>query len=118
MKAPLTQLLLMSSFCVFKLAYIPLAGKEFINIIVDDFLNIIVPLPISFPSARNRMGQRGGSNHKILLAIRHAAMIFAPSDLARISREIRAGDMMMLANFGATEAGEIRLGLVRASAFV
>ena len=45
-------------------------------------------------------------------------MILAPSDLAGIGREIRASDMMILANFGAAEAREIQLGLVGASAFV
>jgi hypothetical protein len=64
------------------------------------------------------MRRRRCRDHKILFAIRHAAMILAPSDFAGISRQIRAGDMMMLANFGATEAREIRLRLVRASAFV
>ena len=71
-----------------------------------------MPLPISLPLARHRMRQRRRRNHEILLAIRHAAVIFAPSDFAGIGREIRASDMMMLANFGAAQAGEdnFRLG--------
>ncbi len=74
--------------------------------------------PIALPLARHGMRQRGGRDHKMLLAIRHAAMIFAPSDLAGIGREIRASDMMMLANFGAAEARDKRFGSVRESAIV
>jgi hypothetical protein len=62
------------------------------------------------------MGQRSRSNHQILLPIRNAAMILTPSNLAGTGSEIRASDMVMLANFGAAHAGEKALGLVRAGA--
>ncbi len=61
------------------------------------------------------MSQRGGGDHEILFAIRHAAMILAPRDFAGIGGQIRASDMMMLAHFGAAQAREERFGLVRAS---
>ncbi len=75
-------------------------------------------LPISLPLARHRICQRLRGDHEILLAIRNAAVIFAPSDFAGIGREIGAGDMMMLADFGAAKARKEALGLVRARAFV
>ena len=75
-------------------------------------------LPIALPLARDRMRQRRRRDHKILFAIRDAAVILAPSDFARIGLKVAACDMVMLANFSAADAGKEALGLVRARAFV
>jgi hypothetical protein len=39
-----------------------------------------------------------------LFAIAHAAVVFAPRHFARISRQVRPRDMVMNANFSATQA--------------
>ena len=63
------------------------------------------------------MRQRDASDCKILFAIRHAAVILAPSEFAGIGSQISARDMMMVADLRAAHAGEEAFRLVRASAF-
>lgn len=60
------------------------------------------------------MAERGFGHPKVLLAVAGAAVVLAPSHLARVSSEVGAGDVMVRTDLGPTEAREERLGLVRA----
>ena len=51
-----------------------------------------------------------------LIAIRHAAVILAPSRLLRVAEQIRASDMVVVADLGAAHAAEKFLRPIRASA--
>lgn len=76
------------------------------------------PLPITFPLARNRVRQRCRRGLEVLLAIRDAAIVFAPRHFAGIGHEVRPGDMVMRADLSPAKAGEKAFSLVRASAFI
>lgn len=56
-------------------------------------------------------------SHKVLLTIRHAAVVLAPRHFLAVGLEVRAGDMVVDADFSAADAGEEALGSVRASLF-
>ena len=58
------------------------------------------------------MGQRGAGGGQILLAVGDAAVVFAPSHFGRVGGEVRAGDMVVHADFGAAKAAEEALGLL------
>lgn len=64
------------------------------------------------------MRGRRRRNHKELLAVRNAAIVFAPSHFTGISGEIAAGDMMVRPDFSAAKAREEAFGLVGASLVV
>jgi hypothetical protein len=51
-----------------------------------------------------------------LIAIRGAAVIFPPLRFLRIAEEIRPGDVVVNADFGASQAAEVFLSHVGASA--
>jgi hypothetical protein len=51
-----------------------------------------------------------------LFAIRHAAVILAPSAFLSIAKEIGARDVVMMANLRAAQPGEVRLRLIGARA--
>lgn len=73
-------------------------------------------LPISRPNPRHGMRQCRARGGLVERPVRHPAPILAPSHLAGVEAEILAADVMVLADLGATEAGEERLRLVGASA--
>jgi hypothetical protein len=50
------------------------------------------------------MCQCGRGGHEVLLTIRDAAVILAPSHFGRVSRDVRTGDMMMNSDFGTPDA--------------
>jgi hypothetical protein len=52
------------------------------------------------------MRQRGIDDHKVLFAIGNAAVILTPSHFGGVAAEIRAGDAMVNASLGATDARE------------
>ena len=60
------------------------------------------------------MPERRLGSHKVLLTVRHPAVILALRHLARVGREIRPGDVVVDADLGAAQAGEERLGLISA----
>ncbi len=62
------------------------------------------------------MPERGYRRHFVQRAVRHASVVFLPCHLASVGREILSADVVVLSDFGATQAREVGLGLVRASA--
>ena len=58
------------------------------------------------------MRQRRIDRHQILLAIRDAAVVLAPSHFGGVGAEISAGNAMMNADLSAADAREEQLGLV------
>jgi len=64
------------------------------------------------------MGERRLRRQQILLAIRPAAVILAPSHFSGIGDEVGVGDMMTNADLGAVHSREKRLGVIRASLLV
>ena len=64
------------------------------------------------------MIHRRSGRERIQGAVRQAAGILAPRHLVRISRQVPARNVMMRADLGATQAGEVAFRLVRASAVV
>jgi hypothetical protein len=52
-----------------------------------------------------------------LISIRDAPVVFPPRRLLHVSDQMRASNVMVDANFGAAQAGEVFLNLVRAGAF-
>lgn len=62
------------------------------------------------------MGQRRPEHPTDLRPVRLAAIVLALRHLARVSMEVRAGDVVMLADLGTAQAGEERLGLIGAGA--
>ena len=61
------------------------------------------------------MLRRRRDDRAVLFAVRHAAVVFSPIHFGRVGCEIRPRDMMMCADFRATQAGEKRLGHIRAA---
>lgn len=73
-----------------------------------------VALPVSLPLSRHRMRQRRVDRHQILLAIRDAAVVLAPSHFGGVGAEIHAGNAMMNTDLSAADAQRTtRLGLCR-----
>lgn len=60
------------------------------------------------------MRQRGVDRHKILLAIRDAPVVLTPRHFGCVGIQVRTGDVVMRADFGAPQAREERLGLIGA----
>ena len=63
------------------------------------------------------MRQREIGDHKRLFAVRRAPVILPPRQFAGVGGKVFAGDMVMVADFRAPGASEVRLGLVCARAF-
>jgi len=75
-----------------------------------------MPLPIP-AEIHGRAALHGkGRDRPGLVAIRHAAIVFAPRAFLSVSKQIRPRDMVMRADFGAAKAAEILLYHVRAGA--
>ena len=64
------------------------------------------------------MRQRRVDDDQILLAVGNAAVVLAPRHFCGVRVQVRAGDMMVNADLGATDAREKRLSVIRASAAV
>lgn len=71
-------------------------------------------LPVALPLAANRVFQRRASRHQELFAVGHTAVVFPPSHLAGVGRQIPARDVVVRADLGATQARKERFRLVRA----
>lgn len=74
----------------------------------------MVALPVTLPHLRRRVTERGARDHLVLPTVADAAVVLAPRHLGGIGCEVGAGDVVVNAHLGASEAGEERLGLVRA----
>ena len=64
------------------------------------------------------MCERGADGEVQQRAVRLAAIVFAPRALAGEGGEVRAGDMMMVADLAAPQPREIRLGPIRRGSIV
>ena len=71
-------------------------------------------LPISRHVPADRLGQRRPKHGLRLLPEVDAAIILSPGDVGRIPIKILACDVVMDADFGPTQAGEVALDLVGA----
>lgn len=76
------------------------------------------PLPIPFPSPADRVRRRCRSGQGEQLAVVVAAMILAPGHLASVGVEVCATDLVVLADLGPAQAGEVALRHVGADAFI
>ncbi len=77
---------------------VTLYGRQSVTKQANCTLGVRSP-PIALPLARHRVRQSRKSNHKIVRAIRDAAVIQTPSDFAGIGTQIRARDLMQPTNF-------------------
>lgn len=73
-------------------------------------------LPVPGLHSANRMPQRRTRRHLLQPTIEHPPRILPPSDLTSIEAEISPADVVVLADLGAAEAGEVGHGLVGARA--
>jgi hypothetical protein len=71
-------------------------------------------LPVAAEIDARLVFHRQSSNLVGLIAIRNAAVIFAPRCFLSIPEQISARDMMMVADLGAAHAAEKFLGPIRA----
>ena len=76
------------------------------------------PLPVPLPRPRHARRHSRPHNAMSLRAVVDAAVVFAPCHFAGVGVQIRPGDMVVRADFGAAQAREVAFGLVRASALV
>jgi hypothetical protein len=73
----------------------------------------LAPLPIAAEIDARLIPHRQHRHAIDLKAVRVAPMILTPGALLREPGEVRAGEVVMMADLGAAHAGEERLGVVR-----
>ena len=64
------------------------------------------------------MSQRRVDENKVLFSVRYAAVIFAPSHFVSKCGKVFAGDVVVNADFGATNAAEKAFRVICASAVI
>jgi len=62
------------------------------------------------------MGQRRRRSGLVQRPVRHPALVLTPGHLDGIGSQVLAADVVVLAQLGAAQTGEVAFGLVRAGA--
>ena len=72
-----------------------------------------VTLPVAGEINARLPRHRQMRNALRLIAIGHAAIVFAPGSLLRVAEKVRSRDVMMVAEFGTAQAAEIAFRPIR-----